>query len=168
MAEKDFFQAIEDASVPLGERVSETKALPSTTEITDYSPSPDPMETVEQFTPMGAPGPQPEEDFFTTIEALSAPLSPSLEEVSEEIGTGLLQGAKTGLTVGPPVLMGGVYGAKVGLLGGPAAPVTVPLGFCFGNDWWLCRGQRVFGYLDNFFRCHPDKSSYPIEWVRNL
>jgi hypothetical protein len=49
MAEKDFFQAIEDASVPLGERVSETKALPSTTEITDYSPPPDPMETVEQL-----------------------------------------------------------------------------------------------------------------------
>jgi hypothetical protein len=96
MAEKDFFQAIEEASVPIGERVSETKALPSTTEITDYSPPPDPMETVEQFTPMGAPGPQPEEDFFTTIEALSAPLSPSLEEVSEEIGTGLLQGPRLG------------------------------------------------------------------------
>jgi hypothetical protein len=161
MAEKDFFQAIEDASVPLGERVSETKALPSTTEITDYSPPPDPMETVEQFTPMGAPGPQPEEDFFTTIEALSAPLSPSLEEVSEEIGTGLLQGAKTGLTVGPPVLMGGVYGAKVGLLGGPAAPVTVPLGSVLGMIGGYVVGSEYSDYLDQFFPMPPRQELIP-------
>jgi len=161
MAEKDFFQAIEDASVPLGASVSETKALPSTTEITDYSVAPDPMETVEQFTPMGAPGPQPEEDFFTTIEALSAPLSPSLEEVSEEIGTGLVQGAKTGLTVGPPVLMGGVYGAKMGLLGGPAAPVTVPLGSVLGMIGGFVVGSEYSDYLDQFFPMPPRQELIP-------
>jgi len=88
------------------------KALPSTTEITDYSPPPDPMETVEQFTPMGAPGPQPEEDYFTTIKSLSEPLSPSTNEIVEELGTGLLQGAKTGLTVGPPVFKWVVFMAR--------------------------------------------------------
>jgi hypothetical protein len=119
------------------------------------------METVEQFTPMGAPGPQPEEDFFTTIEALSAPLSPSLEEVSEEIGTGLLQGAKTGLTVGPSVLMGGVYGAKAGLLGGPAAPVTVPLGSVLGMIGGYVVGSEYSDYLDQFFPMPPRQELIP-------
>jgi hypothetical protein len=119
------------------------------------------METVEQFTPMGAPGPQPKEDFFTTIEALSAPLSPSLEEVSEEIGTGLLQGVKTGLTVGPPVLMGGVYGAKTGLLGGPAAPVTVPLGSVLGMIGGFVVGSEYSDYLDQFFPMPPRQELIP-------
>ena len=164
MAEKDFFQAIEEASVPLGARVSETKALPSTTDITDYSPPIDPEDLgamVEQFTPMGPPGPQPEEDFFTTIEALSAPLSPSLGEVSEEIGTGLLQGAKTGLATGTPAFLGAVGGAKLGLLGGPAAPVTVPAASLLGLIGGFVVGSEYSDYLDQFFPMPPRQELLP-------
>ena len=161
MAEKDFFEAIKEASSRLGDSVPETKALPSTTEITDYSPPPDPMETVEQFTPMGAPGPQPEEDYFTTIKSLSEPLSPSTGEIVEELGTGLLQGAKTGLATGTPAFMGAVGGAKLGLLGGPAAPVTVPVGSLLGMIGGFVVGSEYSDYLDQFFPMPPRQELLP-------
>jgi hypothetical protein len=161
MAEKDFFEAIKEASSRLGDSVPETKALPSTTEITDYSPPPDPLETVEQFTPMGAPGPQPEEDYFTTIKSLSEPLSPSTGEIVEELGTGLLQGAKTGLATGTPAFMGAVGGAKLGLLGGPAAPVTVPVGSLLGMIGGFVVGSEYSDYLDQFFPMPPRQELLP-------
>jgi hypothetical protein len=155
----NLFQALEAASGSISDRPSETASLPQT-DIVDYSAPQDPFESIEQFTPMGVPGPQ-QEDPFTTLEALSAPLSPSLGEVSEEIGTGLLQGAKTGIATSTPAFLGAVGGAKLGFLGGPAAPVTVPVGSLLGMIGGYVVGSEYSDYLDQFFPMPPRQELMP-------
>ena len=53
-------------------------------------------------------------------------------DLSEKIGT-VGQGATVGLVKNVPVLAGAVAGAGIGALGGPAAPITVPLGMIVGG-----------------------------------
>lgn len=156
------FNALQEASGSVGETPPETAPLPAGEEILDYSAPPDPMETIEQFTPMGVSRP-PEEDVYTTLEALSAPLSPTVSEVADVAGTGLLQGAKTGFATMTPAFGGAVAGAKVGLLGGPAAPVTVPLGSFLGFLGGFAVGNEYSEYLDQFFPMPPRQELLPFQ-----
>lgn len=73
---------------------------------------------------------------------------PSIPEKAEEIGTGLVQGAKTGISVMAPALYGARTGAAMGIPFGPAGPV---IGGTVGFVGGLTVGTLLDRGLDQFF-----------------
>ena len=156
MAEEFTLDSVLKSALPVEDKTEETKPLPQTGGI-DYS-LPTAGQPESAFT-VTAPGEgtgsivnvPPKSGTLDEILQLSETVDPGLEEY---IGTGIttgFQGLKTGFVTGTPTFMGGVYGAKLGALGGPFAPVTTPLFSVLGMVAGYTVGNEYSQYLDQFF-----------------
>jgi len=166
MTPAEFERYLEERSVPVGSDIPKRGSL-SAGNVTDIADLPPPVDSdnlgamAEQFTPPGkrAPGAfAPELDEF---ERKSVPIGPTFEEKAEQVALGLGRGIKTGASALMPAFGGAVGGAKLGTLGGPFAPVTVPAMSALGFIGGFALGDRYSQYLDQFFPAPPRNELLP-------